>query len=264
MKWTVITKLFLIIVFSSLFLRSAKAEVSPVVWQAHCRDRQPVIYFEQGECKGPGAAVINEVFHRLGHRVNWAYVPWARTIKVAETGQVDLIPSHSMTTERESFLDPMLLGYDKRYVYYYALASQPTAVQEFNKLTPYIIGALRGTFYSAQFNENMDQLKVSFVNTNSQLINMLKAGRIDLAISSEQHEMHSFANDPMLKQMEYVDISKNGRYFSIPSRSPQYKYAEQVRQIVDKMRTSGEITRLFESYGVEPPLNISESSNTTN
>ena len=263
MKLTVITKLLTMIIFSSLCLPKVAAAVSPIVWQAHCRDRSPIIYFEQGECKGPGAAVINEVFRRLGHRVHWTDVPWARTIKVAEAGQVDLIPSHSMTTERESFLDPMLLGYDKRYVYYYALASQPTAIREFNELTPYIIGALRGTFYSTQFNENMNQLKVSFVNTNSQLINMLKAGRIDLAISSEQHEMHIFANDPMLKQMEYVDISKNGRYFSIPLTSPRHKYAKQVHQIVDQMRTSGEITRLFESYGVEPPLNLTESPTAT-
>ncbi|HCE51021.1 MAG TPA: ABC transporter substrate-binding protein, partial [Shewanella baltica] len=38
--------------------------------------------------------------------------------------------------------------------------------------------------------------------------------------------------------------------------------AKQVHQIVDDMRTSGEITRLFESYGVEPPLNLTESPTT--
>ncbi|AUD58915.1 hypothetical protein TUM4637_11260 [Shewanella hafniensis] len=62
-----------------------------------------------------------------------------------------------------------------------------------------------------------------------------------------------------LKQMAYVDISKNGRYFSIPLMSPQHQYAKQVHQIVDDMRTSGEITQLFKSYGVEPPLNLTES-----
>jgi len=252
-------RLILTIVISCLFLSQAKAETSAVVWQAHCRDRHPVIYVEKGECKGPGAAVINQVITRLGHKVNWSNVPWARTIKVAETGQVDLIPVHSMTPERNDFLDPMLLGYDKRYVYYFALANRQLEVKHFDELKPHIIGALRGAFYCPQFNDNQNQLKVSFVNNNGQLINMLKAGRIDLAITSEQHEMPFFANDPQLKQMEYVDISKNGRYFSIPLMSPLHQYAKQVHQIVNDMRTSGEITRLFESYGVEPPLNLTES-----
>ncbi|MCT7946271.1 substrate-binding periplasmic protein [Shewanella septentrionalis] len=252
-------RLILTIVISCLFLSQAKAETSAVVWQAHCRDRHPVIYVEKGECKGPGAAVINQVITRLGHKVNWSNVPWARTIKVAETGQVDLIPVHSMTPERKDFLDPMLLGYDKRYVYYFALANRQLEVKHFDELKPHIIGALRGAFYCPQFNDNQNQLKVSFVNDNGQLINMLKAGRIDLAITSEQHEMQFFANDPQLKQMEYVDISKNGRYFSIPLMSPLHQYAKQVHQIVNDMRTSGEITRLFESYGVEPPLNLTES-----
>lgn len=252
-------RLILTIVISCLFLSQAKAETSAVVWQAHCRDRHPVIYVEKGECKGPGAAVINQVITRLGHKVNWSNVPWARTIKVAETGQVDLIPVHSMTPERKDFLDPMLLGYDKRYVYYFALANRQLEVKHFDELKPHIIGALRGAFYCPQFNDNQNQLKVSFVNDNGQLINMLKAGRIDLAITSEQHEMQFFAKNPQLKQMEYVDISKNGRYFSIPLMSPLHQYAKQVHQIVNDMRTSGEITRLFESYGVEPPLNLTES-----
>uniref|UniRef100_UPI0040471CED substrate-binding periplasmic protein n=1 Tax=Shewanella baltica TaxID=62322 RepID=UPI0040471CED len=252
-------RLILTIVISCLFLSQAKAETSAVVWQAHCRDRHPVIYVEKGECKGPGAAVINQVITRLGHKVNWSNVPWARTIKVAETGQVDLITVHSMTPERNDFLDPMLLGYDKRYVYYFALANRQLEVKHFDELKPHIIGALRGAFYCPQFNDNQNQLKVSFVNDNGQLINMLKAERIDLAITSEQHEMQFFAKDPQLKQMEYVDISKNGRYFSIPLMSPLHQYAKQVHQIVNDMRTSGEITRLFESYGVEPPLNLTES-----
>ncbi|MBS0042983.1 transporter substrate-binding domain-containing protein [Shewanella sp. M16] len=252
-------RLILIIVISCLFLPQARAETSAVVWQAHCRDRHPVIYVENGDCKGPGAAVINEVIARLGHKINWSNVPWARTIKVAEMGQVDLIPVHSMTPERNDFLDPMLLGYDKRYVYYFALANRQIEVKHFDELKPHIIGALRGAFYCPQFNDNQNQLKVSFVNDNGQLINMLKAERIDLAITSEQHEMQFFAKDPQLKQMEYVDISKNGRYFSIPLMSPQHQYAKQVHQIVDDMRTSGEITQLFKSYGVEPPLNLTES-----
>ncbi|SIR02661.1 amino acid ABC transporter substrate-binding protein, PAAT family [Shewanella morhuae] len=252
-------RLILIVIISCLFLPQAMAETSAVVWQAHCRDRHPVIYFENGECKGPGAAVINEVITRLGYKVNWSNVPWARTIKIAEIGQVDLIPVHSMTPERNDFLDPMLLGYDKRYVYYFALENRQFEVKHFDELKPYIIGALRGTFYCSQFNDNQKQLKVSFVNNNDQLINMLKAKRIDLVITSEQHEMSIFAKEPRFKQVKYVDISNNGRYFSIPIMSPLHQYAKQVHQIVDDMRTSGEITRLFESYGIEPPLNLTES-----
>ncbi|EGM68538.1 substrate-binding periplasmic protein [Shewanella sp. HN-41] len=252
------------ILFAYLLISKAQADTVLPVWQAHCRDRHPVIYFENEQCKGPGALVINQVINRLGHQINWSNVPWARTIKVAETGQVDLIPIHSMTSERSQFLHPMLLGYNRRYVHYYALSTSPIHVTHFEELKPYVIGAIRGTFYSHQFNNYKSQLKVTFVNNHQQLIKMLKAGRIDLAITSELNELHTFAGNAQFKAMDYTDISLNGRFFSIPRQSPLHKYAKQVELIVDDMRSSGEITRLFESYDVDPPINQHDLATTSN
>ncbi|EKO3792175.1 ABC transporter substrate-binding protein [Vibrio metschnikovii] len=227
-----------------------------VTWQGHCRDRIPYLYFENGQCKGPGGDVITQVIGKLGHQVQWTQVPWARTIGVAPQGGVDLIPLHSMDEEREVYLHPLLMGYGQREVFYFTRKNSDIDAKDFDEIVSkgYVVGALNGSFYSSQFNQNTDRLRTIFVTSGDQIINMLKAGRFDLAITSEQHGLDVFESDPELRKISYTDVSLNGRFFSVPRRSANYQYINQLEAALTEMRRSGEITRIFESYGLEAPI----------
>ncbi|ENC6730587.1 substrate-binding periplasmic protein [Vibrio navarrensis] len=227
-----------------------------VTWQGHCRDRLPFLYYEEGQCKGPGGDVITQAISKMGHQIEWTKAPWARTIGVAPQGGVDIIPLHSMNEEREAYLHPLLMGYGKREVFYFTRKDSDIDAQDFDEIVSkgYVIGALNGSFYSSQFNQNVDKLRTNFVTKGDQLINMLKAGRLDLVITSEQHGLEVFDSDPELRKIAYKDVSLNGRFFSVPKRSANYQYIDQLEAILLEMRRSGEVTRIYESYGLEAPI----------
>ncbi|MBF4376182.1 MULTISPECIES: substrate-binding periplasmic protein [Vibrio] len=249
-------KFIRIFIIGCLSLFMSAPLLANVTWEGHCRDRKPYLYFENGECKGPGGDVINQVILKLGHKVHWTKVPWARTIGVAPQGGVDLIPLHSMDEEREQFLHPLLMGYGEREVFYFTRTNSDIDANSFDEIVSrgFVIGALNGSFYSDQFNQNTDKLKISFVTSVEQIINMLEASRIDLAITSEQHGLNLFENDPKLKKISYKNIYLNGRFFSVPKRSANYQYIDQLENILTEMRRSGEITRIYESYNLEAPI----------
>lgn len=244
------------LIVSGLSLLLAAPLWANITWQGHCRDRAPNLYFENGQCKGPGGDVINQAIDKLGHQVQWSQVSWARTIGVAPQGGVDLIPLHSMDEEREAYLHPLLMGYGKREVFYFTRRDATIDPQSFEEITHngHVICALNGSFYSTRFNQNLERLRTVFVTSGDQIINMLKAGRCDLAITSEQHGLDVFASDPELRKITYTDVSLNGRYFSVPRQSANYQYISQLEAALAEMRRSGEITRIFESYGLEAPI----------
>ncbi len=224
------------------------------IWLGHCRDRAPLIVVEPGGCSGPGADVISLAIEKLGHQVVWMDVPWARTITVAREGEVDLIPLHSMDEEREKFLDPILLGFNERVLYFFKRADNPLVVASVDDLKGISIGALRGSFYSEQFNALMDDLSINYVTNSEQIIQMLKAGRIDLAVTSELHGMESFKQGSALVEVPYREVTLNGRFFSVPRSSENHGYIDELRAVIDSMRLSGEIITIFERHGVEAPV----------
>lgn len=248
MKAFTATVLGLTTVLTSLALQA------DVVWQGHCRDRSPTIISTPGNCSGPGGDVINIAIERLGHRIEWTDVPWARTINAAENGGVDIIPLHSMTEDREAFLYPINMGYDERILQFFKRKEHDINVTNYDELQKLSIGALRGSFYSQAFNKNLDILNVHLLNNTEQLINMLKAGRIDIAVTSPIHDVSIFIDDPELTPVEYQQAHLNGRYFSVPMKSDKFQYVSELKSIVENMLTSGEISKIFESYNLEPPL----------
>nr|MBF4359891.1 ABC transporter substrate-binding protein [Vibrio anguillarum] len=66
--------------------------------------------------------------------------------------------------------------------------------------------------------------------------------------------LNLFENDPKLKKISYKNIYLNGRFFSVPKRSANYQYIDQLESILAEMRRSGEITRIYESYNLEAPI----------
>lgn len=225
-----------------------------VVWQGHCRDRAPLIWVTPTGCSGPGIEVINIAIERLGHRVEWNPVPWARTLAFARSGEVDLIPLHSMDAEREAFLDPILIGYAARTLHFFKNADNPLQISQADQLSNLSIGALNSSFYSETFNLSMASLNMVFVTQTEQLVQMLQAGYIDLVVTSEQHGLETYEQSAGLVAVAYQEVTMNGRYFSVPLDSAHHQYVPALRAEIEKMRASGEITEIFTRFGVAAPV----------
>ncbi|MCL9780683.1 transporter substrate-binding domain-containing protein [Vibrio sp. S4M6] len=219
---------------------------------AHCRDRAPeLVPTADGGCEGPIAEIIEVAVGKLGHNVDWKTAPWARTIKVAETGGVDIVPRHSMNEERKAFLHPTLYGYQTRNVYYVISPKSTVEIKSMDDLSGLKIGALRGSYYSKNFNENNALTKKLYKDTD-QIVQVLGAGRVDVAITSSSHGIDQLMAIPGVRKAEYIDTFYNGRFISIPKQSSMAKYHPEFIKVVNDMRTNGEIDSIFEKYNLKP------------
>ncbi|CAH0536843.1 substrate-binding periplasmic protein [Vibrio marisflavi] len=237
-------------VFALTLLFSNLANAETLV--AHCRDRSPELIPTHNGCSGPVAEIIDIASNRIGLEVSWITVPWARTIKVAEYGGVDIIPRHSMNQIREAFLNGVAYGYQKRNVYYMISPQTDVEVNDLSDLEGLKVGALRGSFYSENF-ANAQHFKKLFFNNTEQIIRMLNKGRIDVAVMSSNHHEEKFRAESGLRQARYVDVFYNGRYISMPIESPMVKHWPMLKEQIDEMRTDGDIEKIFKKYHIPPP-----------
>ena len=237
-----------VLMLAALLSNVANAEI----FVAQCRVRDPELIPTQNGCSGPVAEIIDIASSRIGLDVSWITVPWARTIKVAEYGSVDIIPRHSMNNTREVFLNGVVYGYQKRNVYYIISPKLDVEINDFSDLEGLKVGALRGTFYSENFS-NAQHINKLYFNNTEQIIKMLKKGRIDVAVMSSNHHEEKFRAESDLRQASYVDVFYNERYISIPIKSPMVKYWPKFQEQIEAMRTDGEIEKIFNKYHLPPP-----------
>ncbi|WP_159737228.1 substrate-binding periplasmic protein [Vibrio atypicus] len=225
---------------------------------AHCRDRAPdLIPTADGGCDGPVAEMIEKAMTQIGHDVDWKVVPWARTINVAETGGVDIIPRHSMNSEREAFLNPILYGYQTRDVYFVISPKSNIQIASADDLLQHRIGALRGSYYSKTFNDN-DKIKKKLYNHTDQIIQALEMGRIEVAIASSAHGIDELMAINGTKKAQFVDTFYNGRFISVPKRSPMHRHAEALNKTIQEMRSKGEIDAIYKKYNLTPIIQKAE------
>ncbi|ENO15225.2 ABC transporter substrate-binding protein [Marinobacter nanhaiticus D15-8W] len=218
----------------------------------HCRQRLPLMAPEGRGCNGPVPEMIERALRYAGHTVTWHPYPWARSLHMARHGGLDILPMHSLDAKRRTFLLPILYGHRVRTIAYFAHVGSDVEVDAFDDLRRYRVGALRDSFYSNEFN-NAVGLDVFHATHNDQLRTMLAYDRLDVAVTSNIHEIEQFRQDKNLRQLAYVEYFVNDRYFSIPKHSEKAVYYDQIVHQIDLMRGRGEIDAIFRNYGVVPP-----------
>ena len=233
------------------------AWANPDVFIAHCRERAPELVPVNDQCIGPIPDMVNLAVSKLGYEVRWQHIPWKRSLELARLGQVDLLPRHSMTEERQRFLYPIVYGKQTRRVMYYLAPHWPRDVTDFEQLSLLRVGALEGSFYSYEFNDALNVDK-TFVRRTQQLLEMLRIGRIDAAVTSNSHELELFEARVELRRASYVEHFENRRYISIPKQSPKAELHLRLAAVIAEMRHSGEIANIYQRYELPAPDTVTD------
>lgn len=218
---------------------------------AHCRDYPPEIWFDNNKCFGALPELVSDIFTELGHKIKWVKAPFARTIHDAKLGSVDLLIRHSMTKERESFLVAFPYGYFERSVFFYKAPNYKHPITSYADLAKIHVGAIRGNFYSPAFSQ-ADLSYLMLVEETKQLVGLLDLGRVDVAITTEDHSVGLF--ESRFEKASFVDTFSNPLYISIPKKSPMIKHHKEVRNLLLKYRKSGAITQYFERFSLRVPV----------
>lgn len=244
--------MYLNVLFIFLFSYCGSVVAEDLLWQADCRERFPYLYWENNKCAGPGAVIVERAIAQLGseHKIVWRLVPWARTISSVQSGELDLLPMHSCSNERDKFLKSIIFGYEKRTVRYFRHVDDKRIYNNFSDVKKSLIGALRDSHYSDEFNNSLDVLNLYPVTDVDQLINMLLLRRIDLAITSDIHGLNLFEMQSKFRPINYFEENINSRCISIPKKSSKIVYAEKLSQIIGQMQHNGVSSAIYASFGL--------------
>ncbi len=206
------------------------------------------------EPTGIAVDVVKTIINSLGHTVTVKIYPWARALKMTETGKADAIFTAYKNPERETFLDYSKSVIVHQTVYFYRKKGSSINYDgDLKKLRPYRIGVVSTISYGKKFDEAKSMLQLDRVNKLEQNIKKLMIGRIDLTLSN------AYVGDYELKKMSLQDQIEK-----IPTQIqsiPSYIAFSKVKKLtalrnqfdieLEKMKQSGEYAKILKQYGVE-------------
>ncbi|WP_198149791.1 substrate-binding periplasmic protein [Colwellia sp. MT41] len=253
-----------------LLLLSSSGFTEPV--QIDLRHRPPEMSIVDNKYYGPLIDIIKLLLLDANLEPQWLVIPWPRTLLRAKLGQVDIIPRHSMTAERERYLLPMLLGYEQRSIHY-LLAPTIKNIARYHSPKQFghlIFGLLRGSYYGPyidKFNTKVStKVSTIYAHDINQLMSLLLTGRIDVmpiqklswaeAAYQQVRHLHTGLHYQIA---EFKESFVSAKYISIPKDSPLAARFHQLNCKLFKLRNAGTIDSIYQEYGITPYLQIFEN-----
>lgn len=227
-------------------------------FDAHIRNRPPELTVNGSEYGGPLKDIIDLAAERSGHSVRWAAAPFKRSIEDLKGGNVDFVPRTFMREERKQFahfLDPV--GYQEKTVVFFVKKGSEAMVERYEDLAKVSIGVKRGTVYFKQFDKDGALKKVE--NTeDAGLARMLQGGRFDVMASIDPdaavEQFKAIGFD--YSMTNYKHFNRTGVYYASSKKryeKDRKQAYDDVNKEIQKMVSSGEIDKIYASYGIEPP-----------
>jgi len=227
--------------------------------EVHYQDRRPeMLRSDSGLPQGPIIDIAEHLLKSLHLTPLFRFVPWARTLRMAQNSADIILIRHSMPDERRLYLDPIIYGLETRHVHFYKRKGSNVHVEAFEDLYKYNIGMRRKSFYFPRFQIDPLLSKVA-VNSDDQMIRMLMNNRIDLIIFNQEKiftdhlRAMNIEMEYNFEETQYKHTYLNPRFFSIPKESINSKLYQQLNCKMYQLRKSGFITKSFQKYNLIAP-----------
>ncbi|MCF2859752.1 transporter substrate-binding domain-containing protein [Pseudoalteromonas sp. SMS1] len=134
--------------------------------------------------KGQGLIpqVIRAAFAQHNIRVDFQFMPWARSFMEAKKGQYDASAYWYCTESRQAHFSCSMPLYEESAVFFFNKSNPVPSWNTLAELENYRIGATRGYSYTDEFWRlaNSGDLNVNIMTRDEQNFSMLLKGRIDL------------------------------------------------------------------------------------
>jgi polar amino acid transport system substrate-binding protein len=135
---------------------------------------------------GIAVDLIDEIFKKSEFKVTHILMPWVRCLSSLQSGEVDLVPNASITSERKEYAYFSTESlYKTHLVLFYNKSNfkKPPKIATLDELKKYRVGGVHGFNY----NYFEDKIKVDMGASNrEQLMHKLLENRFDFAIEQEE------------------------------------------------------------------------------
>lgn len=183
-------------------------------------------------------------------------LPWGRSLKLLESGDIDLMLSVSKTSLRESFA--YFIGPQRTETIIFASHSSTTAISTLDELfaqtKPFAIQ--RGAFYGAEFNNKLNQREHSAnmitVTDNQTKLELLRSKRISGYLEAKLNVLFEIENVPELKKLQIhpVVINQAPVYFAVSKNSVSKEQISQLEAAFNKLKHEGKFATILAKYDV--------------
>lgn len=180
----------------------------------------PLEIYQDGVYSGIHIEVTRAVAQRLGVKIKYRDLPWARAINEVKEGKVDAITYLGFSSQRNEFayfLSGNVLSYSTTV--FIVLKDRYEELQaifdgSLESIKGHVVGVQHGFVYGENF-ENAQFLNKSSVLSESDVAHMLEKHRHDYAIMSYQ-EFSGYQGDGKLKGVVDIEppISKDPQYLA--------------------------------------------------
>ena len=203
-----------------------------------------------GQLIGLDIDLLNELGRRTGLTFDIRVMPWARALDSIRQGQVDLMTGLAYTAEREVYVDYLLPAYHVCAPRFYGAPQLAERVREYADLKGLRIGYVLQSAYFQPFDDDSGLDKIG-VNGESQLLQMLQLGRIDLLVGTDcqvDYERRVPQLAQRLVKMAYQPPSNTPLFVGYARRSPRQAERTQLALALQQVLKEGWLQRRARHY----------------
>ena len=209
-----------------------------------------------GDLQGVHIDLVREVASLLNVGIEFKSFPWKRAIKMIKAGKADAITYVGKSSERAAFIyffDGNITSFTENALIVWK--GQDKLIKysgNLEELKPYRIAVLRGYFYGEEFGR-ADYLTKHEVNKMEQMIELLRARRIAIAIVNVADLMFEFKDDPRLRKIIVLkpSVSKLPNYVGFSKLRKHEQLARKFSEKMTAFKQTEKYQAILEKYGIK-------------
>lgn len=211
-----------------------------------------------GKLAGLNVELVEQTLSRMGCRVRWLELPWARALVELEAGRLDVLPGGFRRPEREAFAYFVAqhdLSRNRLFVRQADRARLGNASRLSEVLQPETrLGVQIGVVYGPEYAELMTQpafrARLTQATTRRSLWQMLDMGRVDGVLASEATARWELAQEGLHQRIVATDVtlSNEPAYVLVSKRSQDAAWAQRYQDATLALRADGTLARIVARY----------------
>ena len=199
--------------------------------------------------------LLAELEKRTGLHFEVHRAPWARGLAALQNGSADLMTGLARTAEREHYIDYLAQPYYACAPRLYATKDVAGQINSYDDLRIHTIGYVLESAYFEPFDSDK-QLRKFGVNNETQLLQMLTLGRLQLVIGTDCQVDYEL-RDPQLAQRitktHYQPDSRTDLYIGFSRERPLAAERQLIEEALRQMLSEGWMQRTASRYQPDGP-----------
>lgn len=211
----------------------------------------------EGRPYGAEIDLFEALAAKLGVKVEYQPLPFARALAYMEDGRVDLMSGLVKTPERAAFLrylePPYKTRSDKAF---YALKSSGVALDRYEDLRAYEVGVKAGVKLFPRFDADSSLRKVEGPAFD-QLVLMLDKGRFQVLAVTEavgDYWIHELGMQDRIAKLAYRFTTETPVHICVSRKSPFMARAAELDAALGALVRTGELDAVFRRFFAGRPL----------